>query len=118
MTGSMDKFSRLWDLRTSQPFHEWEHNGEVGADDVTPDGRFIITGSRDKTAGLWVATTGAKLDNIPLGDGLRSLAFSPNGRLALSGSLTRPRDWWISVNISTSVGSLLLPRPSCANSQL
>lgn len=89
MTGSMDKFSRLWDLRTSQLFHEWEHNGEVGADDVTPDGRFIITGSRDKTAGLWVATTGAKLDNIPLGDGLRSLAFSPNGSLALRGSFDK-----------------------------
>ena len=71
MTGSMDKFSCLWDLRTSQPFHEWEHNGEVGADDVTPDSRFVMTGSRDKTAGLWVATTGAKLANIPLSDRVR-----------------------------------------------
>ena len=40
MTGSMDKFSRLWDLRTSQPFHEWEHNGEESARTTSRDGRW------------------------------------------------------------------------------
>ncbi|MED5360393.1 MAG: hypothetical protein VYD85_18545 [Pseudomonadota bacterium] len=58
MTGSMDKFSRLWDLRTSQPFHEWEHDGEVGADDVSPDGRFGTSGAQDGTARLYDIETG------------------------------------------------------------
>ena len=45
MTGSVDKFARLRDLRTSQPLHEWEHDGEVGAVDVSPDGRFGTSGA-------------------------------------------------------------------------
>ena len=54
MSGGLDSFGRVWDLRTGQciMFLEGHLKGVTGAD-WSPDGYHIVTCSQDNTCKVW-----------------------------------------------------------------
>lgn len=84
MTGSVDKFARLWDLRTGQAIHEWQHEGEVGAVDVSPDGRYGLSGAQDGTARLFDIETGDEVHRWTHEGAVYDAHFSPDAKLVVT----------------------------------
>ena len=86
LTGSADRYARLWDADTGKLRAVLPHAEAVFAIACGPDGRRIVTGCGDHTARLWDAATGQRLgppmmNHYPI----RAVAFHPNKQLLLVG---------------------------------
>ncbi len=95
LSGSEDKYLRLWEVATGRCLHTFEgHTSSVAAVSFSPDGRLALSGA-DLTLRLWEVAAGRCLRTFDVRAGwVISVSFSPDGRLALSGSLDETLRLW------------------------
>jgi WD40 repeat protein len=84
ISASFDKTVRLFDLKTGEKLHQFEHDDWVFCAALVGD-KQLITGSKDHTLRLWDLETGARVCNIDAGAEVRGCAISPDGKLVATG---------------------------------
>jgi WD40 repeat protein len=88
VSGSRDKFVRLWNLKTkNKNYIITGYAGSVTSVTVTPDGKQIIIGSNNNDIKVWNLETRQEL--FPLighTDSINSVVVTPNGLRVLSTS--------------------------------
>ena len=77
----------VYNLETGKQFTFTEHNEEVTAVAITPDGKYAISGSKDKTLKIWSLETKQKpLTLTGHTDWVNSVTIFPDGKKAISSS--------------------------------
>mmetsp|Transcript_5980 Transcript_5980/g.5140 ORF Transcript_5980/g.5140 Transcript_5980/m.5140 type:complete len:213 (+) Transcript_5980:43-681(+) len=72
ITGSTDRVSYLWDIRSSQYIHKIEdHAVEISGVDISQDGLLVLTAGKDGYVRLWETRTGLCLKTIKIDLNLR-----------------------------------------------
>ncbi|MFX1391202.1 MAG: TIR domain-containing protein [Promethearchaeota archaeon] len=96
ITGSADRFTKIWELETGRSFHTLEgHEQEVTAVNISSDGSKIVTGSEDKTVKLWNLKTGNMLRNFTGHDGaIFGVLITPNNKYIISISEDKTAKIW------------------------
>jgi WD40 repeat protein len=81
-------FVAVWDVESRKRSETWKgHERPVMAQDLSPDGKTLVTGSRDTAIKLWDVTTGeARVTINGHTDAVEGVAFSPDGKTVASGS--------------------------------
>jgi len=92
VTGSVDRSSKLWDIRTpegSVKSISGYHEGDINNIDIMQDGVTFASGSQDGTARIFDLRAHGELNKFGKvtqeEDGLTSIAFSKSGRILFGG---------------------------------
>jgi WD40 repeat protein len=71
------------------------HQANIGAIDVSPDGKIIASAGEDQTIKLWQRETGKLIYSfVGVNEPLQTLAISPNGKLIIAGGLDGRISQW------------------------
>jgi len=70
----------------AQPVVRMEHERDVNAIALSPDGRWVASGSADGTARVWQVRTGQEVACVEHSGSVNTVAFSADGRWVVSGS--------------------------------
>jgi WD40 repeat protein/tRNA A-37 threonylcarbamoyl transferase component Bud32 len=96
LSGSVDRTTRLWDLRTGECVRTFTRfRGAVWSVSFSPDGRLALTTAEPAEIKLWDLNTGAEVRRfVGHKAAVRSAAFTHDGRFVVSGSYDRTVRVW------------------------
>ncbi|MGD1704510.1 protein kinase domain-containing protein [Dapis sp. BLCC M229] len=87
VAGTYDWRVIVWNLKTGEPFHVFEHRAPIWSVAMSPDNETIASSSGDRTVKVWDLKTGFLIFNFPdHSDVIYSIAISSDGKILVSGS--------------------------------
>ncbi len=66
LTGGDDHFAILWDTKTGQIVHQWQHKSRVTTVRLSADGRFAFSAGNKAEAYIWDIVTGKQISRLRL----------------------------------------------------
>jgi WD40 repeat protein len=86
ITGSADRFVKVWDARTSAPVAVLgRHDDIIHSAEFSPDGRLAVSGSMDGVVNVWDTETWSLIGRFNSGKGTLFAAFTGSGDHILTG---------------------------------
>ncbi|MCA9094190.1 MAG: hypothetical protein KDA68_11925, partial [Planctomycetaceae bacterium] len=91
LTGSYDKFLKIWDTTTGAELRTLKHHtGAVFDCRFSPDGKYVASGSADQTVKIWDALSGDRLHTLTEATkGLNAVAWKPDGSELAAGGVDK-----------------------------
>jgi len=87
LSGSLDHFVRVLDIRRRKEAFGLSHQGSVLAIAVSSDSRHVATGGLDETLRVFELDDHSELIRLPHRAPVKAVVFSPDGRCLLAASV-------------------------------
>ena len=97
LTGGNDYLAYLWDTRTGQVIHKFDHSSRVTKVSLDDQGRYAFTADSKRDARVWDLVTGKDVSNLQYSARQRiftTAVFSDDGKYLLTGSPSRRINRW------------------------